>query len=242
MKILLRRCGALVACGLILMSACDRSSPDAVPRVLIRGATLRALVDDFDGLETTLAQKITALGGFTTSSELSDASLTVVFRVPAAKLELALSEIAALTRRVDTRQVRADDFTEEYVDLEAQRRNLIAARDRLLLLLGQATKVDDALEVNRGLTEVQGQLEKLTGRIKFLEQGAALATVTATFYPQSTTSLGGTDWRPLEVARVALRSLFSVVQFLANTVIVLAVFAPLWGPPVWFFRRRRVAR
>lgn len=218
------------------MSACGRSSPEAGPRVLIRGATLRGLVDHFDGLEATLAQKVTALGGFTTSSELSDASLTVVFRVPAAKLEVALSEIAALTRRIDTRQVRADDFTEEYVDLEAQQRNLTATRDRLLLLLGQATKVDDALEVNKGLTEVQGQLEKLTGRMKFLEQGAALSTVTATFYPQSQ------DWRPLEVARVALRSLFSVVQFLANTLIVLAVFAPLWAPPVWLFRRRKAAR
>lgn len=220
------------------MSACGRAAPEAIPRVLIRGATLRALVDTFDGLEATLGQKVSALGGFTTSSELSDASLTVVFRVPAAKLELALSEVAALTRRVDTRQVRADDFTEEYVDLEAQRKNLTATRDRLLLLLEKATKVDDALEVNRGLTEVQGQLERLTGRIKFLEQGAALSTVTATFYPQTTTSLDGTDWRPLEVARVALRSLLSVVQFLASALIVLVVFAPLWGPPVWFIRRR----
>lgn len=223
------------------MSACGRATPEGVPRVLVRGATLRALVESFDGLEATLAQKVTALGGFTTSSELSDASLTVVFRVPAPKLELALAEIAALTRRVDTRQTRADDLTEEYVDLEAQRKNLTATRDRLLLLLGQATKVDDALEVNEGLTEVQGQLEKLTGRIEFLEQGAALSTVTATFYPESHTSLDGSGWRPLEVARVALRSLLSVVQFLANTVIVLAVFAPLWGPPVWLFRRRRAA-
>ncbi|MDP1826520.1 MAG: DUF4349 domain-containing protein [Archangium sp.] len=238
MKTLLRRCGALFGCGLIFMSACGRAAPEAIPRVLIRGATLRALVDTFDGLEATLGQKVSALGGFTTSSELSDASLTVVFRVPAAKLELALSEVAALTRRVDTRQVRADDFTEEYVDLEAQRKNLTATRDRLLLLLEKATKVDDALEVNRGLTEVQGQLERLTGRIKFLEQGAALSTVTATFYPQTTTSLDGTDWRPLEVARVALRSLLSVVQFLASALIVLVVFAPLWGPPVWFIRRR----
>ena len=196
----------LVAALLGFGVACGSRTPDAsTARILVRGATVRALVETLDGLEATLTQKVAALDGFTTGSELTgtgnNAALTVVYRVPAAKLDVAMTTLESLATRVDSRQVKGEDFTEEYVDLEAQRTNLTATRDRLLVLLEKATKVEDALEVNKGLTEVQGQLEKLAGRTKYLQQASALSTVTATFYP-------------LEVARVALSSLLAVLQFL----------------------------
>lgn len=215
--------------GLVVFGSCSRSSLE--PPVLIRGATLRALVASLDGLETRLARDVEALGGFTTSSDRNDASLTVAFRVPVAKLDEAMRAIEALAQRVDDRQVRGDDFTEEYVDLEAQRANLTATRDRLLVLLEKSTRVEDALEVSRGLTEVQGQLEKVSGRRTYLQQAAALSTVTVTFHQER-------DWRPLEVGRSAVRGLRSVLQFLASALIVALVFSPLWAPLAWFLRRR----
>lgn len=236
----------LAIASIFLVVACARQTPSDAAKILVKGATIRALVGSLDGLEATIARNIKALGGFTTASDLTgtgdDAALTVVFRVPAAKLDVALTTIESLAKRVDSRQVRGEDFTEEYVDLEAQRANLTATRDRLLALLDKATKVDDALEVNKGLTEVQGQLEKLSGRTKYLQQAAALSTVTATFYPESNTSVDAGGWRPLEVARVALRSLIGVLQFLASAAIVILVFSPLWAPPVWLIRRRKTAR
>jgi hypothetical protein len=105
-------------------------------------------------------------------------------------------------------------------------------------MLEKATRVSEALEVNKGLNEVQGQLEKVAGRLKYLQQNSSLSTVTATFYPESHTSVES-GWRPLEVARIALNSLLGVLQFLGSVVIVVIVFAPLWAPPVWIYRRRR---
>ncbi|MDP3156822.1 MAG: DUF4349 domain-containing protein [Archangium sp.] len=234
----------LVAVLLGFGAACGRQSPDAsTARLLVRGATVRALVETLDGLEATIARKVTALGGFTTASELTgtgnNAALTVVFRVPAERLDVAMTTLESLAKRVDSRQVKGEDFTEEYVDLEAQRTNLTATRDRLHVLLDKATRVEDALEVNKGLTEVQGQLEKIAGRTQYLQQASALSTVTATFYPESNTTVRSDEWRPLEVARVALSRLLAVLQFLGSAVIVMGVFVPLWGPPVWFLRRRR---
>jgi hypothetical protein len=83
-----------------------------------------------------------------------------------------------------------------------------------------------------GLTEVQGQLEKVTGRMKYLQQSSSLSTVTATF------SLASREWKPLEVARLALESLLAVLQFLGSVAIFALVFAPLWAP-LWIYRRRR---
>lgn len=201
--------------------------------MLVRGATVHAVVSSLDGLEAKVVQHVASLGGFTTSSERNDASMTVVFRVPAAKLDVALTSLESLAQRVDSRQLRADDFTEEFVDVEAQRTNLTATRDRLLSLLEKSARVEDALAVNKGLTEVQGEFEKLTGRAKFLQQAAAMSTVTATF-----TERGSSAWQPLEVARTSLHMLRAVIQFVGSTLIVVAVFSPLWGPLVWLLRRR----
>lgn len=217
---------------LVLGAACARTSEPA--RLLVRGATLQVMVASLDGLESNLAQRIAALDGFITRSERTDSGLTMVFRVPASKLETALAAIESLASSVDAREVHGEDVTEEYVDLEAQLANLTASRARLLALLDKAQEVDDALEVNKGLTEVQGQLERVAGKKKFLEQSSALSTVTATFSAQQ-----HGDWRPLLVAQGAARALLACLRFLGSAAIVGAVFSPLWAPVVWWFRRRR---
>jgi Domain of unknown function (DUF4349) len=223
---------------LLLAAACSHSTDSTPARLIVRSASLRGFVERLDGVENALRERVATLDGFIANSEQSDGVLTVVFRVPSSRLELALTEVSKLASRVDSRQLRGEDFTEEYVDLEAQRVNLTATRARLLALLEHATKVDDALAVNKGLSEVQGQLEHLAGRIKYLEQAAALSTVSVTFEPEH----GATDWRPLEVARRSLQGLVSVLQALANLGIAVAVFSPLWGSAWWLLRRARRAR
>lgn len=231
---------ALLAAFLVV--ACGRSPDPGSARLIVKGATVRLLVESLDGLESTITRKVEALEGFTTASDLTgtgnDAALTIVFRVPAAKLDVALKEIESLAKKVESRAVRGEDLTEEFVDLEAQRVNLTATRDRLLALMEKSTRVEDALEVNKGLGEVQGQLEKIAGRMKYLQQSSSLSTVTATFYPESRTDLQS-GWRPLEVARVALNGLLGVFMALGNLAIFVVVFAPVWGPPIWIYRRRR---
>ena len=227
---------------LALLGACSRAavSGPVTQALTVRTASFRASVADLSAAEARLRRSVETLGGVTTSSERTgvegDGRLTVVFRVPTAKLTDALAELEGLATHVDSRQVRGEDFTEEYVDLEAQRGNLIATRDRLSALLQQAKTVGDALEVNRGLSEVQGQLDRLTGRTTFLTQAAAFATVTATFWAEPPIAFG---WQPLEVARSALQALLVVLQGLGNLLIVVAVFAPLWAPVLWLLRRRR---
>lgn len=223
---------------LFLLAACSHATDSTPARLIVRSANLRGFVERLDGIENAIRDRVAALDGFITNSEQSDGVLTVVFRVPSKQLEFALSEVSKLATRVDSRQLRGEDFTEEYVDLEAQRVNLTATRARLLALLEHASKVDDALAVNRGLTEVQGQLEHLAGRMKYLEQAGALSTVSVTFEPEHSAA----DWRPLEVARRSLHGLVSVLQALANLGIAVAVFSPLWGSAWWLLRRARRAR
>ncbi|MBL8924607.1 MAG: DUF4349 domain-containing protein [Myxococcaceae bacterium] len=223
----------------LVTAACGRSAapPSSDSREVVRTAHLAAEVERLDGVEASVVRVAEEMGGFVTGSLMMDDSLTLTVRVPQAALAATLDRLSALATRVEARRLEAQDVTAERADLESQRRNFAAARDRLLGLLERAATATEALEVHRALTEVQGQLEQAEGRLAVVKQNVALSTITATFSPRATT--GFASWRPLEVARSAAVGLGVVLQALANAAIVALVFAPLWGPVLLVLRHRR---
>jgi hypothetical protein len=147
-----------------------------------------------------------------------------------------------------SRGVSGDDVTEEFVDLSSRLRNLEATRDRLLELLARADQVEDALQVNQALSDVQGQIEQIQGRMKYLRESAAFSTISAELRPlPATPSIIDEDsWQPLLVAREALSGLVSFGQALASLAIVLLVWSPVWLALLlagrWGLRQMRTRR
>ena len=167
-------------------------------------------------------------------------------RVPAEKFDEAVKDFKGLAEKVLTERVTGEDVTDQYVDLDSQLKNLEAARARIVELFQKATHAGEALEVNRALTEVQGQIEQISGRMKYLRQSAALSSIAVTLTQESAVPMveeGG--WKPLRVAKMALHALLSFGIFLGNLAVVLVVFSPVWGTIWWLLRgwkRRRAAR
>jgi hypothetical protein len=215
-------------------------------RLVIRNAELSMYVEDVRAAEAAVRAKATALGGFVVSAETSgDASyLTarVVIRVPAAAFDDALNGVQGLAERVLSRTVSGQDVTEEYVDLESRLRTLEATSARLMDLLARAETVEEALSVNMALTDVQGQVEQVKGRMQYLEQSAAMSTIAVSMQPVPVTPLVDEDsWQPIRVAREALRDLLEFGEGLVNLAIVLLIWLPVWLPLVlagrWGMRR-----
>jgi hypothetical protein len=216
-------------------------------RLVIRNAYLSIEVEAVSTAETTIRTRAEQLGGYVVSVQTSgsDADLrsTIVFRVPAAQFETALSGVEGLARKVFSRSVSGDDVTEEFVDLESRLRNLEATRDRLLDLLTRATRVEDALQVNNALTDVQGQIEQIRGRMQYLRTSAAFSTISVdlTPVPPPPAIVQEDSWQPMRVARRALADLVSFGQSLVELGIVFLVWAPIWLPllllALWGWRR-----
>jgi hypothetical protein len=123
------------------------------------------------------------------------------------------------------------------VDLDARLRNLEAAEAQLQQILKQATSTEDVLAVYRELTNLRSQIEQVKGRMKYLSQSAALATITVTLIPDALAQpiqVGG--WQPAGVIRDALQALISALQGLATIaiwlVIVVAPMALIIAAPI----------
>jgi len=216
-------------------------------RLVIKTADLSLQVDSARDAEVALRALVGQLGGYVVKAETSgtDESMSsrVTFRVPADRFDQALSGVQGLAKKVLARTVGGDDVTEEFVDLESRLRNLEATRDRLQSFLDKATNVEDALKVNQSLSDLQGQIEQIKGRKQYLQQSAALSTISVSLSPVPAIApiMAEEGWQPLGVARDALRGLVRFGQGLATLAIVALVWAPVWLPFVllgWWLRRR----
>jgi len=92
------------------------------------------------------------------------------------------------------------------------------------------------------LTDVQSQLEQVTGRMRYLRQSAAMSTITLDIRTIPVTQVVTDGWQPLEDARVALRDLLEFGQGLVSFLIALIIWIPVWLPLLFLVRyvRRRM--
>jgi len=101
----------------------------------------------------------------------------VTVRVPSAKFEEILKAIQSLGK-VITSSVTAQDVTEEYVDLDAQKTALTNQLSQYNRILGQAVNVSEILEVQREIERIQVELDRITGKMKYLDNRVAFSTLT----------------------------------------------------------------
>lgn len=154
---------------------------------------------------------------------------TVTIKVPSVQFEETVKELKELALKVTSEHVQGQDVTEEYTDLESRLRNLEATEEQLLEIMDRAGEISDVLEVQRELTNTRRQIETIKGRMEYLAESADMSTISVHIATQeSELPVVEEQWKPLRVAKNALRSTVSFWQSVGSGVIWLAIFtAPL---------------
>jgi hypothetical protein len=173
----------------------SQNAPVTVERKIIRNAELSLETDEPQKAMQRVASVAEARGGFVVASESRQEAgseggrayevITVEARVPAAQFDAALNDIRAAGSRVTAQKITGQDVTEEYIDLEARLRTQRALEAQLLDIMKQAHQVSDAITVERELTSVRTEIERIEGRRRFLENQASLSTIKVTLAPPS---------------------------------------------------------
>jgi len=203
----------------------------AIERKIIYNVSLQLIVQDTAASLEQIRLLTEEMGGFVAASNMwrdqdqQRASLTV--RVPVETLDSALAKFRALAVDVESQSVGSQDVTEEYVDLEARLKNEQRTERELQELLetrSEMGKTSDILEVHRELSLVRSQIEQIQGRMKYLENLSAMATIEISLVPDALVQpvvVGG--WQPQGTARDAVRLLLQALQFLADAAIVFSL-------------------
>jgi Domain of unknown function (DUF4349) len=193
----------------------------------------------------------TGLGGFVVSSSSSQGGFkrlvrgTLVVRVPSSGYADAMKALSALGR-VEGRQEAGQDVSQEYVDLQARTRQLEAVEAQLLQLLERANTVGAALAVQRELSQVQLELEQAKGRLNYLDDQVAFATISLAVHERLLVAKGADGggfgivdaWSKAASGFLAVLGWMFVALATAAPVILLLVLGLLLGRTL----RRRLAQ
>lgn len=203
-------------------------------RVIIRSGSLELEVAGVRDALAAARRAIEELGGYVASAQTwgadASASASVVYRVPADRLDVAIERLSGLATTVLSAALGAEEVTDQVVDTTARLANLRAAEAALQGLMAKSASVEDILAVEMRLTEVRGEIEVLDAHRTELLGRAALATLTVSWYPPVPPAVAttATGWDPLAVADAAVARLVGVLQGLATV----AIYGAIVGLPL----------
>ncbi|MCL5998422.1 MAG: DUF4349 domain-containing protein [Chloroflexi bacterium] len=203
-------------------------SDQATTRLVVRNADLTLIVQDTQAQMEAVNRLATELNGYVSSSSTQkyeeglQARLTL--RVPVEAFNTALERLHKLAVEVRAEQISGEDVTAEYTDLTSRLKNLESAEAQLRSLMEKAEKTEDVLAVFNQLTQIRGEIEQIKGRMQYLSQSAALATISVTLIPdQLAQPVQVAGWRPEGVAKSAIEALIAALQGLASLAIWLVI-------------------
>ena len=202
--------------------------------MVIRTAQLAVEVQDMEAALAQVRAIASHAGGFVSASDThvekqNDQDRTVAnltLQVRSVSADSAMSDLRALGK-VTAESSGSQDVTDEYVDLDSNLRNLQASEAAILKLMDRATQIQDVLSLQRELTNIRGQIERIQGRKTYLERRTDMATITLALRlptPPSAQPVTGV-WDPVATALRGWQASLTVLRAGADVLIVVLAFS-----------------
>jgi hypothetical protein len=217
-------------------------------RKLIRQATLEIEVETVDDAARAAAEIANRHGGVLADSEFfqnadGEQRGTVRLAVPADRFADVVEELKPLgTVRLE--QTDTEDVTRAYADLEIRLAVKRDTADRLRDILENRTgKLSDVLQVERELSRVIEEIERMEGQIRYYDRQVAISSITVRLYEP-----GMGDPGPFAAVTRAFGAALRVLAESVAAIVYITVFLVPWllvaglvGWVVVRLRRRAVA-
>ncbi len=173
----------------------DSAAIQVIGTKLIKNASIQIQVEKgtFEKIFFQVASLADQNNGYVSNSQSysdSEGNMTsgqITIRVDKANFDAVLNKIKALGK-VQNVNITVSDVTQEYVDNESRLKNLDSQRTSLLKLMDKSVTVKDSIEIQRELSNVEGQIEIIKGRQNYLDNLIGYSTIDITIAePQAIT-------------------------------------------------------
>lgn len=222
------------------------SAPSAsnAPNMIIRNGSASVEVDSLEPAIAAIRALVARVGGYVGNTALqagneSIRSATLELRIPAERFDQVVGGLDPVGE-VEYVNVNAEDVGEQYMDLEARAANARRLESRLVELLAARTgKLADVLAVERELSRVREEIERIDGRMRWLRTRAAMSSLTVSVHEPGPIVGRPGDHPIADAFRQAWRN---AVAFFAWVIAASGIFVPvavLAGVGVSLWRRGR---
>jgi len=235
----------------------DGDGGSGQPRQIVRKATVELLTDDVRAVFLKAAMVLSeADGEYVQESSITGSGKTaqanLILRVAADRLSEVLNALRELGE-VRSEQVTGQDVTAQVVDLEARLRNEQRVEAELLELLEKRNDapLKEILELRNTLSNVRGEIERLTAQRQQLGRLVSLATVLVIIRTDESqqrpadfsigTYFGDGVARAWQKGLVFLADTFGVLLSVLVGGLIWWILLVLVFTAIWRYRRRSVA-
>ncbi|MEV6738434.1 DUF4349 domain-containing protein [Streptomyces sp. NPDC051104] len=158
------------------------STPKLTANAIIRTASLTVQVKDVPKALDEARTTVENAGGFvgdesTTRDTEGNERTRLVLRVPTEKYDQVLNALQGAGKLIE-RTAKAEDVTDQVVDVESRIRSQRASVARVRELMDRATKLSDVVALEGELSSREADLEALLARQASLKDRTSLATIT----------------------------------------------------------------
>ena len=202
-----------------------------VERKIIYTADIRLVVDDFADCSSEITRLTESMGGYLAAENLDKShgerrSGSWTARIPVDKYRTFLERVAEMGV-LESQNQNAQDVTEEYVDVTARIANKKKLETRIIELLQRKdAQLKSVIEVENELARVRGEIERLEGRMRYLQNKTSLTTVTINireeknYVPPTAPTFGQ------QISNSWTSSISALIEFGKRTVIFVAAVTP----------------
>lgn len=208
----------------------------AMPRKIIFTGEVTLICEDLDKASAGLEGRAKEFGGYVSNAnqtgargETREGSWTV--RIAAEKFDAFLKALPALGE-LQSSSRKADDVSEEFYDVAARLKNKKIEEARLIELLQKATgKLTEVLTVEKELSRVRDEIERIEGRLRFLTNQTDLSTITITLREVKNFVPEGPPTLATQVSRSFGNSLDTLKAFVVGLLLLVVALVP-WVLPL----------
>jgi hypothetical protein len=208
-----------------------------ISRKIIMSANISLQTNTYNktvtGIETLVAQ----YGGFVQDSlvegtgkagSVRTASYTV--RVPSVKLDDFLSDVGK-TGNLLSKKVTGQDVTQQYFDTQTQLDSLNTEEARILEILGKTQNMTDMITVEQRLTDVENQINQLTGELQKWDSLVDLSTVNISITEDKSAAVASVGFgnQVSAVLSGSLKALLTTLRVIMIVIIAILPFVVFFG-------------
>lgn len=108
----------------------------------------------------------------------------LTIRVVAKHFDSLLGDISKGVEKFEYKQVKIQDVTEEFLDIQTRLKNKKELEQRYLQILKKAKNVKEILEVEKEIGKLREDIESAEGRLKYLQDQVSISTLEVSFYKE----------------------------------------------------------
>ncbi len=171
-------------------------------------------------------------------------SYSLVIRIPHVVFDSLIYTLESDLGRLVSKNISAQDVTEEYLDLEIRLENKLAYLEQYQQILRKATSIKEILEVQEKIRRIEEEIESKKARMKYLDDKVKYSTISleiSELVSRNITNKPKYGKRIANAFKNGIQAMLSFIVFLVSIWPFLLLILVLWffrGNISRFFRRK----